>query len=68
MLSDFGLLRNGSLATLFIHFSGTATSYATSEYGIFPEHIGQNEEPAGRNEERARNKHSSAPKMHINEP
>ena len=43
------------------------TSSATSEYVPVIERIGQNEEPANKNIKRARNKHSSAPKMYLNE-
>ena len=40
-------------------FNSTAKSSATSEYGTFPERIGQKEEPTSRNEERTMNTPSS---------
>ena len=67
MLCHFSQLRNGSVASLIIHFSSTATSSAKSEYVTVLEHIGQNEEAASRIEERAENKPSLATKMHLND-
>ena len=55
MLCYDGQLRNGSVATHFIPFRGTATSSATSEYVTVPERPRRNEEPASRNEEWTRN-------------
>ena len=68
MLRYFGWTRNGSVATPFILFSSTVASSAIDDDVAVPERFGQNEVLADRNEERTRNKHSSAPKMYLNDP
>ena len=65
MLSHFGQMRNGYVATYFILLSSTAASSATSGYAVVPEHFGQNEEPAGSNEERTRKEPSFVPIVNL---
>ena len=62
MLCHFGQTRNASVATHFILLSSTATSSATGAYVDVPDHLEQNEEPAGINKERTKEKHSFVPK------
>ena len=54
-----GQLRNGSVATHFIHLSSTATRSATGGYIVVPERPSRNEELASGNEEQTRNVPSS---------
>ena len=65
MLYHFGQLRNGCVATEFIHFSSPALSSATSECVTVQERTAQIEEPAFRNEERSKNRPSCAPKKAV---
>ena len=64
-LCRFGQTRNGYVATYFILLSNTAVSIATSGYVVVPEHLGQNEEPAGNDKKRTTKKPSSAPKVDL---
>ena len=59
MLCYNGQLGKNSVSTPFHSDGSAATSRATSENGITPERIGQNEEPISKNEEPTRNFPSS---------
>ena len=65
MLCDFGQTRNGYIATYFIFLSSTAASRATSGYIVIPEHLGQNEEPAGSDGQRTTKKARFVPKVEL---
>ena len=59
MLCYDGQLRNGSVATHFIHLISTAASSATGRYVVVPERTCRNEKPTSTNEEQTRNVPSS---------
>ena len=63
MLCHFGQTRNGSMDNLSILPSNTETSSATGGYLVFPERLGQNEEPASSTKERTRKKPSLSSQM-----